>query len=402
MTIEKDFSDIEAKISSVQKVPAQLPYVDLDGITPPYNLIYINTEFGELVTVYVGYSEEYGCGPFCVSGRAYVASPIQVKIALYIPNAEFLDTSNKRRTLQGFTECPKNETDLSNFQKIKEFPARDTHLASDGNYYITGDMEYNWDGMTDPQFTGGVSKAVFDCVHISFENAETGEKLGGSVREGKFTSGGIVRYSFMIHESIKFTALPNSVKADVWFATGGLPITNVTTFLIDYNCVVPNIKWADFQVSGAQAVTGAGWGESLKAYKSFPVPGEGITLEDAETGLYHISWEIIKPDGKPYDSASSATPDKHILGIVVEGVGPAVNLTGKDGVINTGSEMFVPRPLNATGIKDVKQSDNIQISGFPNGILILTDESTSGICKVYTVTGEEVLQQSFKPIRYHH
>jgi hypothetical protein len=201
---------------------------------------------------------------------------------------------------------------------------------------------------------------------------------------------------------------------------------NVTAFLIDYGCVIANIQWEDFNGSyrnkdkdrfgnvitsadkaltnGERTVTHAGWGEHLKAYKSLGPSGGNMSanLVDPATGLYHVTWDVIKtPGGQAYDPGSGMVnldtgEGAHILGIIIEGESDALNLTGKDGGITTSGYIKFPQPTY-TGIKDVKQSDKIKISGFPNGILILTDESASGICKVYTVTGEEVLQQSLRP-----
>jgi hypothetical protein len=158
-----------------QQAPPQIPSISqVYGPIPVPVIINENME-----TFYTGYREDWAAGPFDMYGRGYFASPIKVKFALYMPKpaVEFPD-HNKRFYLQGYTECPREEIDYRNFQKVYEIPGIfEATKSSDGDYYDTGEISHNWDGMSSPQFTGGVSKPVYDCISFAAENVETGEIL---------------------------------------------------------------------------------------------------------------------------------------------------------------------------------------------------------------------------------
>jgi hypothetical protein len=378
--------------SHIQKAPWTLPLFHTGSMEIRLP-ISINDGDSEMSTFYLGIDETWNTGPFFVRAEAYLPAPVRFKTAIYVPKPDFLDTSNKRLYLQGFNECPYGEIDYRNFQKVYEFPEIiDMQKAEDlfdGQEYYEGNFHANWDAMTDPQFTGGVSYPVYDCVSVVVENADTGEILSN------YGSRNINRYFTSLQNSVKYTRLEHSVKADIYFASK-LPITNVTAYLVDDFCTMGNVKWTDFQVSGEQALTGYA-GQSLapylKAYQVFDDPAQ--YLEDEEIGLYHLTWELIGTDGKPYDPV---TLRKHYLGLIIEGEGVAINMTGKDGYImnlDTSHWGDVPRPLSATGITTPTQSDNIKIAALSNSLVIDTGNSpVGGTCRVYTTNGAEVMQQA--------
>jgi hypothetical protein len=377
-------------IVSVHAQKNKLPYAygGVWSVDIPVSFL-VNGE--EFQTSYIGYNSEWQEGPFDVYGSIYLATPGKVKLSLYIPKIEFLDRSNKRLYLQGLYEPSLGgeygeELDLTreiellqkNYRKIYEVPdiVNVTELtdATDWpegnnpinvNEFYQANFNYNWDGMTDPQFTGGVSYPVYDAVLILFEDAETGEiiRVGGPSSKS--------HYDTNIENSVKFTALENSVQADVWFATGGRPVKDVTLFLVDNSCTISNLKWSNFQISGAQAVVGA-WGTSemnyLKAYKSFADEEKGVTqyLEDVETGLYHLTWEIIGRDGKPYDRGPNT--EYHVLGLIIEGTDVAVTITEKTGSVVTVNERWlkehIPRPLNPDAVINYPEFEIV------NGVLM--------------------------------
>jgi hypothetical protein len=328
------------------------------------------------MTSYVGVrsyewnGKRYHEGPFKISGSIYMASPAKVKISLYIPKpvSEFSD-HNKRFCLRGFTEPffgekPGENPDIShslseNFQKIYEFPdiIDATYLTKDIDPYVwkrIDDPDYaycnrgmndvksinlNWDGMTDPQFTGGHSYPVFDVVVVVVQNAGTGEIIAAGLPWS------ISRYRTEV--VAKYTPLQNSVQADIYFACP-YPVKNVTAFLVDDCSSVPAIKWTDFQTSGKKAISAAfGKSDALKAYKSFVNAGDTMDKYKVDNVLYHLRWEITGRNGKPYDSGNN--PERHYLGLIIEGVDTAVNMTGKDGFITDRDYVnwieSMPRPL---------------------------------------------------------
>jgi hypothetical protein len=343
-------------------------------------------------TAYVDKHPEFGSGPIVLGGQIYLNSPAKVKMSLYVPKSalEFPD-HNKRFYMQGWTECPSEENDITNLQKIYEVPGVfDVEPSAGGNYsyvYISG----SWDGKTDPQFTGGVSKHVYDCVTGVVENIETGEILNTHMQFGKVNL-------YEMSPGVYYTPLQNSVKADIYFVCK-LPIKAVTAFIVDDYCAVPTIKWADFQVSGEQALLGSSLGNEgstvLKAYKTFDNMAQ--YLENPTDGLYHISWEIMGRNGKPYDAGSNSSHE-HYLGLIVEGTEEAVEMTGKTGYITeTDAAWWIktfPRPLSAAAIETGEQYNGIEITAIPGGVRIATRNGFSaGNCIVYGVSGKKIFRQ---------
>jgi hypothetical protein len=339
--------------------------------------IKINDELD--MTSYVGVhsyewiGKTYQEGPFKISGNIYLASPAKVKLSLYIPKPALeFSNNNKRFYLQGFTEPSfgenlDEEADVTNslsenFQKIYEFPdiidvafrTKDIDLCvwkrmDDPDYAycyrgINGDksLNLNWDGMTDPQFTGGAGYPVFDAVIVVVQDAETGEIIDAGLPWS------ISRYRTEV--VAKYTALQNSVQADIYFACP-YPIKDVTAFLVNDCSSIPAIQWTDFQVSGKKAISDAlGKSNALKAYKSFVNTDDADDTMDkykVNNVLYHLRWEITGRNGKPYDPGDN--PERHYLGLIIEGADTAVNMTGKDGFITDIDYVnwigSMPRPL---------------------------------------------------------
>jgi hypothetical protein len=222
---ENELSDIESKISSAQKVPAQLPLLDTWFINVPSTIVPIPGT--DMDTAYMGPYEGWGGeGPWTLAGDLYFASQKRLKATIYVPKAEFLDTSDKRLTLQGYNECPR-VTDFSNYEKIYEYPnVIETHKAADGDYYVTEmlqETDYSWDGLSDIEDSvTHEKKPVFDCASVVFEDADTGLPIYDP--RGPADSN-IGRYMTSISQSIKFSQTTAGVKADIWFAVGpGKPI----------------------------------------------------------------------------------------------------------------------------------------------------------------------------------
>jgi hypothetical protein len=343
----------------------------------------------EKLTEYINeYNEALGTAPYHLEANIFLESPVKVRPALYIPKAEFLDRANKRLYLQGFGECPDSETDYTNFQKIYEFPALDVHKSGNGDYYETGDFEYNWSAMTQAQFTGGVSRPVFDCVAVAVENADTGEIIDmGPIEARPITH----YYTGIGEDSMTYTALPDSVVADFYFATGKHPVKDITVYLVDYDCVLSTMRWDAFQVSGEEALFSSS--SVVDHLVGYQVLDPAQYLEDEESGLYHVSWKIIGLDGKPF------RPDpkvKYNLGLIVSGPdnGNALNISGREGLFDYAPSHYLPSPTG-TGITTPKQSNNIKIAARSNSLVIDTGNSpVGGICRVYTTNGVEVMQQA--------
>jgi hypothetical protein len=91
-------------------------------------------------------SPEFGEGPIVLG------SPAKVKVSLYVPKSalEFPD-HNKRFYMQGWTECPAEENDITNLQKIYEVPRVFDVEPLEGVNYSGAHISANWDGKTDPQ-----------------------------------------------------------------------------------------------------------------------------------------------------------------------------------------------------------------------------------------------------------
>jgi hypothetical protein len=329
-----------------------------------------------------------------VLGIIGVAAPVNLKISLYVPKLVHNDIVAGADNFQGLSECLVAVAaggDLSKFTKVHEFPVINKYTKIN-DYYESDFLSYRWNAMTDPQFTKEESRPVHDCITMVVENADTGERIIDPTRGERLGGTGVSRYKTHIREGVALdNSKPGPVKADIYFGTK-LPVKNVTAFLVDDYCTIPNLEWVKFRQGGEQVIANiiSVGGDYLKAYKAFPAP----VAEDAQNGIYHLTWDVIGKDGKAYDPGKNA--GTHYIGLVIEGYDDAVYMTGREGYITdrlTAWEGPFLQPALGTAIDNPKQ-DDIKISGFPGGLLILANEPASGICKVYTIDGKEVLQQS--------
>ena len=320
--------------------------------------------------------------PFSVHiGITVNSAPVNVKYSMYTYKPTFFQ-SGKRNYIQGLSECEPGPTDPpiatmadvnAHLDKIYEFPVV--------NEMATGVRYFDWDGYTDPQFTGQKYQ-VRDCVYLIAQNADTGDFLGLAYTD---TTGYTIGNGPLI-----YTAGEKTISAEIILGyDDNQPIKKITAAIMTENC-----GWGALPYS----VVNQGAAAMLDNINS-RLPGDVLayteltnpTVDPNNSYVKTFEWtDITGIDGKPFIPKQG---QQYIMNFIEET--DIQTVTG----INAGSMTYsplmdVPSPTNLDGINKVNADKDVQIAQVFNGYKV---SCANGACPVsfemYDTSGNCVYNQ---------
>jgi len=319
--------------------------------------------------------------PFKVNiGITVNSVPVNVKYSMYTYKPTF-SQSGKRNYIQGLSECEPGPTDLpittmadvnAALNKVYEFPVV--------NETATGIRSFDWDGYTDPQFTGQKYQ-VRDCVYLTAQNADTGDLLGLAYTDA----------TGYILKTVGPTYTPGEKTISAEIVLGyddNQPFKKITAAIMTENC-----GWGAMPYS----VVNQGSKAMLDNINS-RLPGDVLayteltnpTIDAYNSYVKYFEWkDITGVDGKPFVPNPG---QQYMMAFVEETDIPTI--TGINaGYINYGVYSDVPSPT-MTGINNVNADKDVQIAQVFNGYKV---SCANGACPVsfemYDTSGKCVFNQ---------
>ena len=225
--------------------------------------------------------------------------PINVKYSLYafrtrfnedgsLNKEESFSQDGKRGYLQGCRECGlvtplTTQADIAGkLDKIYEFgPVLET---------ITGYRTFEWDGLTDPKFTGK-KYAVNDCGYLAAHNSETGELLG-LVPVGLPTSYGSAQLVNYAVKDDKGKDIPLTANIALGFDDKN-PIKKITVLLTGKSCGWGGVSYATAN-KGVEAMIADINSRSVMRGGDILAYAELTNPTDLGGGLKLFEWSDIK------------------------------------------------------------------------------------------------------------
>ena len=350
-------------------------------------------------------------------------APIDIKYSLYTYKSTFYQ-DNKRNVLQGIEECGcsnplTTQNDINTkLDKIYELDVTENTAAPDIQ------KEFDWDGYTDPKFTGGKRYPVRDCIFVGAHDKD-GNFLGLSVP----TNEGIERLAGVTH--VNYIPNEKTISADIYYALNR-PVKDMLVLLgIDGStCVRSNIPYSAVNTSAEAMITSAFNAAStyhVIAYtKLAPLVADGQLHTIRWENITKINWAdpIWKsnlPAGNfpgtntpyyqpiPYLDGTDFIPQKseyYILLVFLET--DDMTFTGiKDGAMTYANPYpyngtvwsEIPPPTGISAIPNIKNdSGRFSITLTPAGYKIECAGGASvSKTQVSDILGRTVLQQNFNP-----
>ncbi|MCL2888521.1 MAG: hypothetical protein FWF35_04420 [Elusimicrobia bacterium] len=263
--------------------------------------------------------------------------PADAKYSLYTYKKTFAQ-GGKRNYMQGIRECDSitplaTQEDIDkNLDKIYE-----TTLVTEGSFQSYGApaptkyLKFEWDGSTNPQFTGGQKYAVRDCL-VAAVHDEGGKLI--SMKDLTTAAEG-----YAVTAGTSYTAGDKTISAKIYTAYDRPP-KKIWAFLMVENCGIGALTYDVVNQGGA----------AIAADINRRLPGDVAAYTeltnpsfDTKNSLIKIyEWKDIKGvDGKDFTPA----PDKpqYRMALILET--DDMTFTGiKDGYIYDGAYQVVPSP----------------------------------------------------------
>jgi len=347
-----------------------------------------NQSWGMIFSIASYYDGTTLINPFSVGiGITVNSAPVNVKYSMYTYKKTF-SQSGKRNYIQGLSECEPGPTDLpvatmtdvnANLDKIYEFPVV-TETA-------TGVRYFDWDGYTDPQFTGQKFQ-VRDCVYLTAQDANTGEFLGLAYTA---TSGYAIG-----HPPASYTAGEKTISAQIVLGYDDKqPIKKITAAIMTENCGWGALPYSAVNQGAAAMLANINSRLSgdVVAYAELTNP----TVDADNPYIKTFEWNDIKGlDGKPWiptpNIANPFNAQQYMMAVIEETDIPTV--TG----INAGDIFYgvyadVPSPTN-TGIDNVNTDKDVQIAQVLNGYKVSCANSACPVSfEMYDTSGKCVFNR---------
>jgi len=333
--------NLDISITNADNVTASSPPADVRfvGKQIPIEIIdYQDGDFSSTIQFALSPYNDNGpiiANPVTVRIGINVYSPVNIKYSMYTYKSTY-SQSGKRGYEQGCAECtagpydpPLSTMDDVNtkLDKIYEFPVQ--------YETATGIREFNWDGRTDPQFTGQVYP-INDCVYVVATNADTGELLGLG-----YTS--FATYCTDSYPGAVWTAGEKTVSGKIYVGYDDERPIRITAALMRGACGWGALSY-DVVNQGAEAMLAdihrrmPGDSGDVLAYKELTNP----TVDSNNPYVKIFEWNDVKAYGtdKPFIQGASCA-----LSFIIET--DNMTFTGvKDGYIDYGNNTVVPVPTN--------------------------------------------------------
>ena len=275
-------------------------------------------------------------GPYSVNMKFENTPPENAVYSLYTYKKTFAQ-GGKRNYMQGIRECDPidplaTQEDVDkNLDKIYE-----TRSVTPDEYQPYGApapdkyLKFDWDGYTDPRFTGGTKYPVRDCLVIT---ARDGKGKLVSLKDLNTAA-----ESYSLTAGADFTAGDNSVSATV-YVPEGKPVKKISALIMTENCGIGALTF-DTVNKGAAAVVAdirKRLVDDVPAYTELTNPA--VSADNNSVKIY--KWTDIRGVGGKY-----FVPEKdkrYRLALILET--DAMTFTGiKDGYIYDGVYQNIPSP----------------------------------------------------------
>ena len=313
--------------------------------------------------------------PFRIGIDTQVVSSVKVKYALYTYKKTF-PQDGKRNYWQGIVEPGlvkplTTQADIDKaLDKIYEFPVV-TETAS-------GYKELNWDGYTDPKFTGQ-KYAVRDCLYVAAYNADTDELIDmrATCCAMNYVSDSIPGIVYRIDQQKDDSGkiVNETLSGKVILAyPDNWPIKKITALIITEGCGFGALTF-DVINQGADAIA---------ADINRRIPGDVVahlsltnpTIANDNKDIKIFEWNNIQTeDGKDFIPDLVKNPRGYGLGIIIDM--DEMTFTGiKNGYITYTTPYIPPIPKSYTDIESIEKTD-INITSDENGFVILCSAGVS-------------------------